>query len=86
MASSNIYDTDGRVISQADPAGLTTTYAYSGDNFSALGGLTTITDPHGNVEVQQYANGFVTRVTKGESSPWQGTWTYIYDPATFGIT
>ena len=32
------------------------------------------------------ANGFVSTVTKGESSMWQGTWSYVYDPATFGIT
>lgn len=82
----NVYDPTGRVTSQTDADGLTTTYSYTGDNFSSLGGTTTITDPHGNVEVQQYANGFVTTVTKAEGTSAQGTWSYVYDPNTFGVT
>ena len=85
-AVTNTYDTQGRVVSQTDPAGRTTTYAYTGDNFSSLGGTTTITDPRGNVEVEKYANGFFTQAIKGYGTPEQATWTYTYDPNTYGVT
>ena len=65
---------------------MTTTYAYNGDNFSSLGGSTTITDPHGNVEIEQYANGFLTQLTKAAGTAIQATTTYAYDPSTYGIT
>jgi RHS repeat-associated protein len=82
----NTYDSQSRVIAQTDPAGLTTTYAYTGDNFSSLGGTTTIKDPHGSVTIEQYANGFMTEITKAAGTAQQGTWTYTYDPNTFGTT
>ncbi|MGA2037590.1 MAG: IPT/TIG domain-containing protein, partial [Acidimicrobiales bacterium] len=84
--TTNIYDTSDRVVSQTDPDGLTTTYAYSGDSFSSSGGTTTITDPHGNVETQQYTNGELTSLTKGVGTASSSTWTYAYDPATLGQT
>jgi RHS repeat-associated protein len=82
----NTYDSTGRVLSQTDPAGLTTTYSYVGDNFSADGGTTTITDPHGNVEVQNYIEGFLVSLTKGSGTPQAGTWTYQYDANSLGTT
>jgi RHS repeat-associated protein len=82
----NVYDTSSRVTSQTDPAGLVTRFAYSGDNYSATGGSTTITDPHGNVEVEDYFYGAPTIVTKGASSSSPSTWTYFYDPNTLGTT
>ena len=82
----NTYQSDGRVSQQTDAAGLTTKFVYTGDNFSALGGTTTITDPHGNVRVEQYANGFLTQVIKAYGTPAQATWSYQYDPTTFGQT
>jgi RHS repeat-associated protein len=82
----NTYDGQGRVTAQTDAAGLTTTFAYTGDNFSSLGGTTTVTDPHGSVTIEQYANGFLMQVTKAAGTPAQGTWSYEYDPNTFGTT
>ena len=82
----NVYNAFAQVTSQTDAAGLTTTYVYTGDNFSSLGGTTQITDPHGNVEVEQYANGFFTRLLKAYGTPQQAVWSYTYDPATFGLT
>ena len=77
----NAYDSQGRVTAQTDPAGLTTTFVYTGDNFSSLGGTTTITDPRGIAEVQQYANGFLSRDTKASGTPAQAVWVYTYDIA-----
>ena len=81
----NVYDSQGRVTSQTDAAGLVTTYAYSGSPFTAAGGTTTITDPHGNPTVEQYVNGELTTLTKGTGTT-QATWRYSYDPVTFGRT
>lgn len=85
----NVYDTSGRVTSQTlDPTGLNraTTFAYSGDNASATGGSTMITDPKGNVVVEQYKYAERQSVTRGSGTPQAATWTYAYDPNTVGIT
>ncbi len=74
------YDSLGRVSTQTDPQGLMTTLTYSGNNLSPEGGTTTITDPHGNVEVDTYAYGMLTAVTKAAAAA--ATWTYVRDPAT----
>ena len=76
----------GAVTSQTDAAGLTTTFSYTGDNFSSQGGSTTITDPDGNIEIERYQNGLMTQMTKGYGTSAAGTWTYNYDPNTFGVT
>ena len=78
----NTYDSQGRVTAQTDPAGLTTTFSYTDDNFSSIGGTTTVTDPHGDVQIKQYVNGFLTRLTKAAGTPAQAVWTYTYDPNT----
>ncbi len=83
---SNSYDSSGRVVSQTDPAGLTTTYSYSGANLSQAGGTTTITDPHGNVETQNYVEGMLTSLTKGAGTASAATWTYTYDSGSLGQT
>lgn len=82
----NTYDDQGRVTKQIDPAGLETGFAYTGDNFGDVGGTTTITDPHGVVRSEQYANGYLTKVIKALGTPREATWTYTYDPDTFGQT
>ena len=82
----NVYNAPGQVVSQTDPAGLTTTWSYAGDNFSSAGGTTTITDPHGNVEVQHYVSGELVSLTKGYGTPQAATWSYTYDPNTLGVT
>jgi RHS repeat-associated protein len=82
----NEYDAGGRVIAQTDPAGLITRFAYTGENFSPLGGTTTVTDPRGNSTIEQYDNGFLMQVTKAAGTSAQATSTYAYDPSTLGIT
>jgi RHS repeat-associated protein len=82
----NVYDGSGRVTQQTDPAGLPTHFAYSGDNFSPAGGTTTITDPHGGVTVENYTSGVMLSATKGFGTSVAGTWSYGYDPNTFGVT
>jgi RHS repeat-associated protein len=81
----NVYDSSGRVTSQTDGAGLTTTYAYTGDNYSAAGGNTTITDPHGNVEIENYQYGTLQSLTKAAGTSDSGTWSYTYDPNSLGV-
>ena len=83
--STNTYDSNGRIQTQKDPAGLTDAYAYTGDAFSTAGGTTLITDPHGVQEFQQYENGFLAQLTKAYNTPRAATWTYTYDPNTFGL-
>lgn len=58
--TTNVYDGSGRVTQQTDPANLVTHFAYAGDNYSAGGGTTTITDPHGSITVENFANGLMT--------------------------
>jgi len=77
----NTYDSSDRVLTQTDPTGKETTYSYSGNNFSEAGGNTTITDPDGNVEVNEYFNGQLQATTTGSS-----TWTYGFDQTTLGQT
>jgi RHS repeat-associated protein len=75
----NHYDAAGRVTSQTDPMHRTTTWAYTA-------GSTTITDPDGNVSLQQYAGGRkLVSVTNAYGTPQAATWTYAFDPATLGI-
>jgi RHS repeat-associated protein len=82
----NVYDPSGRVTSQTDPANRTTNYAYTGDNFSAAGGSTSITDPLGHVELQQYQLGQLLSVTKASGTSAAQTWFFEYDQTTFGRT
>jgi len=82
----NTYNDSGQVLSQTDPDGLETTYSYSGDNFSASGGTTTITDPEGNVEVEDYVNGELVSDTKGYGTSDAETWTYLYYSTSLGVT
>ncbi len=83
---SNKYDAQGRVIEQTDQLGRTTKFAYSGEPLGAAGGTTTITDPKGNVTVQNYQYGELLSETKGYGTPQAATWTFGYDPATLGMT
>jgi RHS repeat-associated protein len=82
----NVYDSSKRVTSQSDALVRKTTFAYSGNYISATGGSTTITDPAGNVTVEQYVYGERTSVTKGYGTSSAATTDYTYDPATLGIT
>lgn len=82
----NVYDAQGRVASQSDQLQRKTTFAYAGDNSSAAGGSTTITDPQGNVTVEQYEYNERLAVTRGSGRPVAATWNYKYDLATLGPT
>jgi RHS repeat-associated protein len=82
----NKYDDQGRVITQSDPLGHATRYVYSGDNGSAAGGTTTITDPKGNTTEEHYQYGLLISLTRGDGTPAAATWSYKYDPATLGVT
>jgi YD repeat-containing protein len=75
----NTYNGSDQVLTQTDPDGLETTYAYSGDNFSDSGGTTTITDPHGDVETENYIDGQLQTLVKGGL-----TWDYAFDQNTLG--
>ena len=55
--------------------------AILGNNYSDAGGTTTISDPDGNVETEDYVDGQLQSVTKGSS-----TWYYAFDQNTFGET
>lgn len=83
---SNKYDSQGRVIEQTDQLGRTTKFEYSGEPLGEAGGTTTITDPKGNVIVQNYQYGELLSETKGYGTPQAATWTFGYDPATLGMT
>jgi len=81
--TTNGYNAAGRVITQTDALSRTTTLAYAaGDNGAQT---TTITDPNGNVTVEQYQNNVLVSQTKGYGTPQQATWAYTYDPTTLGI-
>jgi len=73
-ATVNVYDSQGRVTSQTDPAGYKTTYNYcvnaaTGDcmNASTGTGYVTTTDPDGNTFVDAYTQGVLTA-----DSAWAG--------------
>lgn len=76
----NQYDSGGRVVAQTDPMNRTTSFAY------VPGYQTTITDPNGNAEVEQFQNNLLTSRTAGFGTPQAATWTYQYDPVSLGIT
>jgi RHS repeat-associated protein len=78
----NQYDSTGRVTSQSDDLGRTTTFAYTGDPASAAGGSTTVTDPKGNVTVETYQYGVRVSETKGYGTAQAATTQYRYDPSS----
>jgi RHS repeat-associated protein len=82
----NTYNSSDQVVTQTDQMGNETTYSYTGNNFSSTGGTTTITDPDGNVEVQDYTYGMLQSLTKGYGTGSAATWSYEYDPTTLGLT
>ena len=78
----NTYDTSDRVVSQTDPLGRLTTFAYG---VITNGTETTITSPNGNVTVEDYIAGELTRLTKGFGTTSAATWTFAYDQYTLGV-
>jgi RHS repeat-associated protein len=82
----NVYDTQGRVISQTDQMNRKTTFVYSGDPSSATGGSTLVTDPVGHETLYSYQYGLLVSETKGYGSAGAATTSYTYDPATLEPT
>jgi RHS repeat-associated protein len=82
----NVYDSEGRVISQMDQLGRKTAFAYEGDPSSEAGGTVKITDPNGHVTTQAYRFSELTAETRGDGSPQAATWKFDYDQATLGMT
>ncbi len=78
----NTYDAQARVLTQTDPAQRMTSFAYAGSSLAAAGGTTTITDPNGDVRVEQFVYGTLTAVTKAYGTSKAATWTHTLDPVT----
>lgn len=76
----NSYDSFGRVSAQTDPLQRTTKFGYGSTS-------TQITDPKGNVTVQQYGSSReLLSVTRGAGTPQSATWSFTYDPSTLGVS
>ncbi len=76
--TTNTYNGSGQVIQQQDPAGGVTTWSYSGNPASIEGSTTTITDPDGNVTVENYQNLELQSMTRGYGSGQAATTDYQY--------
>lgn len=77
--TTNTYDASARVTTQLDPMNRRTTFSYGPSS-------TTVTDPNGNVEVQNYTNGLLISLTRGSGTPQAATWTYGYQSPTLAPT
>ncbi|MDP2709885.1 MAG: RHS repeat-associated core domain-containing protein [Solirubrobacteraceae bacterium] len=77
----NVYDGEDRVVSQTDPLGREMLFDYT-----TVPGSTRITDPEGNVEVEEFEDGLLVSLTRGAGSADEATWTYEHDPDTLGVT
>jgi RHS repeat-associated protein len=77
----NHYDSAGRIDWQTDQLGRKTSFDYT-----TIPGSTMVTDPKGNVRVDEYTSGLLTAVTKGYGTAQAATTYYRYDPATLGQT
>ena len=75
----SIYDSSSRVTSQTDAMGRTTTFSYGTNS-------TTITDPNGNVTVDNYQRALLASETKGFGTSQAATWTYAYNPYCNGLS
>jgi len=76
----NTYDAYGRVTDQKDGLLRDTTIDYT-----SIPGATKVTDPKGNVTVDAFNSYALTSETKGYGTSSAATWTYTYDPNTFGV-
>ena len=80
--TTNTYDSNThQVTRQQEPITTrSTTFSYSG-------GITTITDPKGNVTKEEYLNGILlSRTSLDASGNAIAVWTYSFDPAALGLT
>jgi RHS repeat-associated protein len=74
----------GQVTRQVDPAGLASTFAYTGDPAAVTGSTTTMTDPHGVVSTRDYSQMLLQDVTTAIDTPQAATTAYSYDPVSLG--
>ena len=73
----NTYNSSGQVTEQVDPMGRDYLLRLQrGNNLSPAGGTTTITDPDGDVTVEDYASGRCPRITQGYGTTSAATTTY----------
>ena len=84
--TTNHYNAQNQVDWQKDPLSRLTQFAYTGSSLTPAGGTTTITDPKGNVEYDQYQSGVLVSQTNGSGTPQAATRTFQYDAATMAIT
>lgn len=77
----NQYDSQGRVASQSDQLGRTTTFDYT-----TIPGSTIVTDPAGNATAYEYKDGLLVLEKRGYGSSKPSDWMYRYDPDTLGRT
>ena len=85
----NHYTSAGQVDWQQDQLGRTTSFCYAAPASScgnSILGSTMITDPKGNVSVDQYSGGVRVAVTRGYGTSQAATWAYGYDPSTLAVT
>lgn len=78
----NIFDVAGKVSSQTDPLGRTTTFDYA--PAGAPAGSTLVTDPKGNRTLDTYSSGLLVSHTSGYGTAGASTWTKSYDPTSIG--
>ncbi|MFF7980191.1 RHS repeat-associated core domain-containing protein [Streptomyces sp. NPDC007901] len=85
--TSMTYDASERVVTQTDPMGKTTGFAYGPNVDTGLtDGQTLVTDPSGHKILYTYADGMLQSETRGYGTQDAGTWSYTYDPISLGIT
>jgi RHS repeat-associated protein len=77
----NVYDSDGRIARQTDPAGHAGTFTYlsSWPLFT-----TTVTDPLGHQTVYDYALGIPIDIIQAANTSLAAETKFAYDPATLG--
>jgi RHS repeat-associated protein len=75
----NHYDSSGRVDWQTDQLGRQTSFDYT-----SVPGSTLITDPNGNVRLDEYTYGLLTATLRGYGSSSMSSTYYRYDPDTLG--
>jgi RHS repeat-associated protein len=78
----NLYNSSGQVTSQTDPAGLTTTFNYSGMNESTATGTALVTDGTGSVTSYVYDEGYLQFETEAYGTPAAASESFAYDPNT----
>jgi len=96
------YDSNHYLLTMTDPNSGVTTNTYDSNThqitkqqepittrsttFSYSGGITTITDPKGNVTQEEYLNGILMSRTIGYGTPQAATWNYSFDPLSLSQT